>query len=88
MLGGFRTLVADPTERTFQEAIQAAGFRGPLSVFLQETALRTADATGALARLDARLAGRRGCPTREHVATFAAVTTPAVRVTRLWWSAD
>lgn len=57
VLDGLReTLASDSMPRTYAEASERSGFRGPSVAFLQQTALRTADATGAIALLDYRTA--------------------------------
>ena len=53
VLDGLRTMMqSGEPPRSFEEASARSGFRGPRVVFLQQTALRTADATGALALID------------------------------------
>jgi hypothetical protein len=49
---GFQRVAQGPPPATFAEAARQASYRGPLVVFFQSTALRAADATGALALLD------------------------------------
>ena len=49
---GFARVVDGPLPPTFAEVARQTGYRGPRIVFFQTTALRTADATGALALLD------------------------------------
>ena len=53
VLDGTRALLqSGEAPRSFEDLAERSGFRGPNYVFLQQTALRTADATGALALLD------------------------------------
>lgn len=52
VLEGFRTLDSQPVPTSIEGLMEATGFRGPRVVFMQEAALRTADATGALALID------------------------------------
>lgn len=53
VLDGLRGVVqSGEPPQTIADVSERSGFRGPRVVFLQQTALRTADATGALALLD------------------------------------
>ncbi len=53
VLEGLRTVVqSGEVPRSFAEMSEQSGFNGPSVAFLQQTALRTADVTGALALLD------------------------------------